>query len=418
MKNYLILFSIILVICAPLFKKGFYTSQDGEHHLIRTVNFAGELKKGNFFPGWINNLNKGLGYPIFYFAYPLPYYLTGIINILGFSAIDSLKTTFVLATAASVLIFWHWSENMTATLIFAFTPYRFLNLYVRASLGEIVFIPMVLGAFLGVKNKNPFLVSLFLVLMLLSHLQLSLIFIPILILYSRNFIKSIFAGLLLSLFFWLPAIWLLPLTKHVQTLQFLPYQHIPGIAKLIYSKWDFGFSPNGMSFQIGLAQILILILTVYYRPKRLFLALNLFAIFLMTELSVFIWKNPLFYQIQFPWRLLMVPMILTPFLLPKRIPKFITIFLIILAIYSNRNHIRINQTLYENVNDSYFLNNAGTTTATSDEFMPLVSKSQFINQPIIFWSRLISGVSLLVWGLLLLKSRYEPICNHNRPESF
>ncbi len=414
MKNYLILFSIVLVICAPLFKKGFYTSQDGEHHLVRTVNFASELKKGNFFPGWIDDLNKGLGYPIFYFAYPLPYYLTGIINILGFSAINSLKTIFVLATAASVLIFWHWSENMTASLIFAFTPYRFLNLYVRASLGEIVFIPMVLGAFLAIKNKNPILVSLFVFLMLLSHLQLSLIFIPILILYSRNFLISIMSGLLMSTFFWLPAVWLLPLTKHARTLQFLPYEHIPGIAKLIYSKWNFGFSPKGMSFQIGLAQIIILIFAIYSHHKKLFLTINLVAIILMTELSIFIWENPLFYQIQFPWRLLMVPMILIPFLLPKKIPKLVAILLVILAIYSNRNHIRVNQTVYENTPDQYFLNNTGTTTATPDEFMPRVSKSQFISQPVIFWSRLISGASLLVWVLLLLKSNYATLGIHHR----
>lgn len=403
MKNYLIIFSLVLAICAPLFRSGFYTSQDGPNHLQRIISFKNELLWGNWLPGWVDELNNGKGYPIFYFTYPMPYYLTSLVNL---SAIDSLKTILIFATVFSLIFFWKWTDNIAATILFALTPYRFLNLYVRAALGEIVFLPFLLGVFWAIKSKRQWLVTPFVAGMILSHLQLSLIFIPIILIYSYKNYQHLIWGMLMSTFFWLPAVGQLPLTKHFQTLQFIPLEHIPGILKLLYSKWGFGFSPNGMSFQLGIAQIIILIISLFNKEKWNLKFVVLISILLMTEVSSLIWQIPFLSQIQFPWRLLMIPMIFIPFFMTKKLPRIVVVLLCVVAIYTNRNYIRINLPVEE------FIPNQGTTTSTPDEFMPLVSKARFESSPYIFWSRIISSLAVMVWGVLLLKSRYGSFGGH------
>lgn len=415
MKAYLILFSLIIVACLPLFGLGFYTSQDGENHLVRITNFCSDLKSGNLFPGWVDSLNKGQGYPIFYFTYPLPYYLSCIPNLIGFSAVDSLKIILGLATLASVWLFWKWSQSLPAALIFLFTPYRFVNLYVRGALGEIVFLPFLIGAFWMAKRKSFLGISIFTTLMILSHLQLSLVFIPILVVYNFKIWKGLLTGMLLSAFFWLPALVLLALTKHSLVHQFQPSDHIPGILRLLYSKWNYGFSPDGISLQVGIIQWLVLIIATLKFKSKPILGIIFLAIFLMTGASSWIWKTGWFDWLQFPWRLLVIPMVLIPVLLPKSWPKLVLAIFLTMAIYSNRNHIRINQTVFEDVSDNYFLANEGTTTSTADEFMPLRSKEFFQTHPIILTSRAISLSALLAMGVIgLLKSKYGSFSRNYR----
>ena len=149
-----VLVILTFIILVPLFSKGFYTSSDGEHHLIRVARFKSLLASGVLYPRWDPQLNQSRGYPLFNFTYPLPYYTAAILGSVGLSIVDSLKVTLALFTFLSVILFYCWTRHLPATLLFLFTPYRFVNLYVRAALGEVAFLGILPLCFLSIDRKN------------------------------------------------------------------------------------------------------------------------------------------------------------------------------------------------------------------------------------------------------------------------
>jgi len=430
MKHFLILCSLFFLSLIPLFNSGFYTSPDGPSHLTKIAYFYQSLQNGNFFPGWVQGLNNTLGYPIFFFTYPLPYYAASLFKFLGFGTIDSLKIVMALATISGSLGIYFWvlqifkKKNLAlvAAILYLFTPYRFLDFYVRVAFGEVVFLGLVPWLFLSKAT------SLITALLVLSHLQLSAIFLPLALLYKSS-LRSQILGLGLAAFFWLPAVLLLPLTKFSQTVQFIPSQHLATIQQIIYSSWGFGFSKpgpiDGMSFQLGVVNWLVLLfstlLLFFKRNKLLIISLLICwtSLILITSSPFGFWNLPQVQSLQFPWRLLALPLIFVPFLTANILSKFKSnlpiIFLIILAIYTNRNHIRVNLPQFENFQDKDFLMTNTTATATPDEFMPIIlnpdTREVFENHSSIFYGRLISLVSLgiLTYGLISRHYRQKQI---------
>jgi uncharacterized membrane protein len=429
--NLIIILTFSVLVCAPLFSSGFFTSHDGSSHLIKSFYFSKIIFSGHW-PGWVDELNYSLGYPTFYFTYPFPYLLNCFWRLFTVSTVDSLKITLFISTFISGLFFFLWGTKiasqkiaLVATIIYLFTPYRFLNLYVRMAFGEIIFLGLLpLTLYLLEKGRFKQL-SISFAALLLAHLQLSEIFLPFLIGYvlvrrlnSYFVIKSWFVGMGLSAFFWLPAVVLLPLTKFSTVAQFVA-SHLVTVRQLLYSGWDFGFSgsgiSDGMSFQIGIVNWLIVCLSTIlaFKAKPLakyFIVIFWLAVILMTYSPFGFWNLAITQSIQFPWRLLGLAALITPGLLlflPKN-HKLFLIGLVIIVLYTNRNHIRINTAEFIHVSDDYFFQTNTTATATPDEFMPVIQdKSVFINHPIIPVSGVISLFSLAV--LVLFKKTYEQI---------
>ena len=79
----LIVFSLIFSIplLLPYFHSGFFPTHDGEWSVVRLTDMYRELKDLQFPARYSGNLNFGYGYPLFEFAYPLPYYLGFFIHI-------------------------------------------------------------------------------------------------------------------------------------------------------------------------------------------------------------------------------------------------------------------------------------------------------------------------------------------------
>jgi len=420
-KTHLLVISILTIVSlSPLFRDGFYTSSDGENHLIRIARFSSLLAGGNLYPRWDPVLNHGRGYPLFNFTYPLPYYVSSLFHFTNLSVVDSLKATFVLFTGASVLFFYLWTRHLPATVLFLFTPYRFVNLYVRAALGEVAFLGILPLCFLCIDKKNHLLLVISLSLLIFSHLQLSLIFIPILFLYSltnhsgKAFTTSLLLSLLVSSIFWLPALYLTGFTKYFSVHQFIPSQHLPTLRQLVYSPWGFGFSRSGLaddiSFQLGLATWVVLIISSlnisHLRSSRKLVLVTVWSSLVFMSTNLFgLWDWPIFQSIQFPWRLLMIPLIFIPYVFSGlNTSKTFTVFVIILAIYVNRNHIRTNLPQFVSIPDSQFITSQQTATSTPDEFMPKVFNSStsyiFSSSPVIIISQSISLLAVVLYGII------------------
>src|SRR3989338_1963749 len=142
-KYYLVLIALSLIALWPFFKKGYFETHDGEWIVIRFSAFHQTLASGQFPVRFVDRLNNNYGYPVLNFLYPLPFYLSEVPKTIGFGFVDSVKITFIISSVFSVVtMFWALSQyfskyaSLAGSIIYLFIPYRFIDLYVRGSLGE------------------------------------------------------------------------------------------------------------------------------------------------------------------------------------------------------------------------------------------------------------------------------------------
>lgn len=350
-----ILFSIIAAF--PLLHKGLPPTHDGEYHVVRFFLFDEALRDGNLYPRWAAHLNNNFGVPLFTFVYPLPNYIATFFHAFGISFIDSFKLEMFVAILAGGMFFYLWAKEfwgrlggIVSSVFYTFSPYHFVDVYVRGSVGEVwalAFFPAFLWAYtLFVRSKHKiYLVfsSLFLALIIFSHNILALMFfifslsyVVLLIYKEKNKTHLIFntffimlLGLGLSAIFWLPAIYE---TKFVTGLKvFDVFSHFPDLYQLLIPSWGSGFSAGGLqnelSFQIGVANLIAVFLSLIvilwqilkknskYIYAIFFLIWFVFIFYLMLEISLPVWKIvPFMNYFQFPWRLLSLEILFASFL--------------------------------------------------------------------------------------------------------
>jgi len=341
-----------------LLHKGLPPTHDGEYHVVRFYEFYQTLQDGDWYPRWAPDLNNGFGVPLFNYVYPLPNYIASIFHFLGFSFIDSFKLNTFFALILSSVFFYLWAKGfwgrmggIVGAIFYTYSPYHFLDIYIRGSVGEVwalAFFPAFLWSitkFIKYRIKTFFSLSfLFLALIIFSHNILALMFLPFsltyivfLIYHSKdkkylilNTFYIILLGLGLSAIFWLPAIF----EKHyVVGLEVFGFEnHFPDLYRLIIPSWGSGFSgdlADQISFQIGIANWVVVLLSLFLAPSLHLLSLRVrvraiifffliwffLIFFLMLKVSLPIWKIvPFMNYFQFPWRLLSLEILVASFL--------------------------------------------------------------------------------------------------------
>ncbi len=425
----IVLLLIVLSIPAvkDLFKPGAYTSHDLTHHIVRTIHMDKILSQGQFPPRWTDELNYGYGYPLFLFNYPLPSMMAVGIHHLGVDYIWSVKLTLALSMVLSAIfayilfayLWWDRRAGLVSALFYLYAPIRFLNVYVSATFGNAVafmFVPLIFYAIVkasrGEATKASTLAgALSLTGLMLSHNIMALMFLPIIglffLLYATRYsLLAVGLGLGLSAWFWLPATLEKRLLRYDTTLVGFYQAHWPTLRQLIRSPWGYGFSHPGteldaMSFQIGLAHLLVIgvsLILVFARRRlaklNIFFLLIFFAsVFLMLEVSNPVWKTvPWLPYLQMPWRLLAVSVFAAAALagwvvvnLPRK--TLVASLLSLAVIIANRNHWRINQVF--DPGENYYLAINNTTTMASehlpqgadkfDNFPPATAKLEFLS---------------------------------------
>lgn len=386
-KKYWGLIIVVVLGVIPLLDllhPGLPITHDGQDHVARIANFYTSLMQGNLIPRWAGNLNWGYGHPILMFLYPLPSYCASFFHFVGFSFVDSFKLVMALAFIASGVTMYLWVRKflgeyagILAGVLYMFAPYRFVDLYVRGDIGEHVaflFPPLILYFLLLLKKSKTtiqkysygVLVGLSIAGLVLAHNAVSLMFLPFIFIYIlylfyetrsiKNLIFSgftILLGLLLSAFFWVPALF-----EGKYTLRDIVTGHgeyasrFVNIQSLIYGPWNYG-QTGQFTVQIGIIQIAALLafpfVLIYLYKKRtkqslLYILVFLYlvvGIFVMLPVSQFIWMHiSLLQKFQFPWRFLGIVVFATAVLaaffvslFKERVQKMIIIVLIILTIF-------------------------------------------------------------------------------------
>jgi len=406
---------IIILLFLPavwsLFHPGFFPSDDGEWMVVRLSDFHRSFVSGQIPVRWAARLNYEYGYPVFNFLYPLSLYFGEFFHLLGFGFVNSIKIIFILSFFLSAIFmflftreFWGDLGGLISAVFYAYAPYRFLDVYVRGSIGEAVsfiFVPLIFWMIYKLSQRKKWLYVVIGAFgyagLIMSHNIMAMIFSLVLVFYigfcwiSSNkkfslltsYFLLLILGLGLSCFFWLPAFYDKQFTilDKVTVAQF--WEHFPTLSQLIIPSWGYGPSipgPNDFaSYQIGIAHILVVVLMVValWKLQALFF-LSIFVIFffLMLSFSTPIWKIvPMLWRVQFPWRLLAITTftsaVLSGAVVQLAKPKFkiaLTGLVIVLVVLVNYRYAK--PEYFVNRGEEFYSTNEATTTV-KDEYMPI-----------------------------------------------
>ncbi len=323
---------------------GFYEPQD-LHHIADIYQMHQAFVSGQFPPRWGPDYLYGLGYPLFNFYYLMPFYLGALFYTLTNNLRFSFEAVIVFTTSIGTIGFYLFLRNhfskisaILGAVVFTYTPYRAVQIFVRGSMGELLAIslmPWIIYLFekyLATNKYRWFIYALVAsVSMILSHNYFWVLifgFIGLYILIRKILLREIwsvwkyatllFFSLGATAFWWLPALYEQNLLKS-QT-PFLLIDHFPFIKQLLTPYWGYGASvwgpDDGMSFQLGLINISFVIISVFLfvsigkskKNRNIFgwsIAGFILCLFFMNIRSLFLWKLIPFYNFfQFAWRLL------------------------------------------------------------------------------------------------------------------
>ena len=432
------IYLLILLISAlfatkALFYSGYYTSHDGWHQVARLYHFDKAIHDRHFPPQWAGGLLNGAGYPLFLFSYHLPWYIAEPFVLFGFSIFDAIKATFIVGFLLSgILMFFYlkdmWTDEAAflGSFLYLWVPYRFLNIFVRAALGEascFIFLPLVFWSLYrlqnGLNRKFVIVGAVGVAGLILSHAMIVYLVSISTLLYFLTLLSQtkrkkdyvlhtlsvLLLGFGLSAYYIIPAIFYQPSTMFTQIMKGLYKADFVDISRLVYSPWGFGFStpgPGAMSLQLGIAQWLTLITSVsmiifsiinikknkygnWFMPLTIVFSL-LISIFLMLKPSLPFWQMvDRFIIVDFPWRMLAVVVFLISILAgwmvhaisDKRLQTMFIISMILIALYTNRNYLRVNE--YTNIPLELYIASEKTSN-THDEYLPKWANREFLNK--------------------------------------
>ena len=145
LKKYLPLLLLLLLSVltfSTLLRPGYFPMHD-DQQAIRLFEMDKCIKDGQIPCVWTPDLGYGYGYPQFNYYGPLPYYVMEVFHLGGLGFLDSVKAAFIFSVVLSALgmyllgnaLWGKWGGFLSA-ILFAFAPYRAVDMYVRGAAGE------------------------------------------------------------------------------------------------------------------------------------------------------------------------------------------------------------------------------------------------------------------------------------------
>lgn len=188
-KTYIILIFVFMISIMWLITKGLPWQQDVEFHYTRIVGLANSIKNHDYL-ALIHDTLYGHGYAngIFYSNFYL--YIPAILCCFGMSYIHSIKLLYILINLATILIMFLVSKKFTKkdsialiiTVLYMFSSYRMLDIFVRGALGEMLafmIIPLIILGIYEIIYGNYhkwYYFSIGFVLLLVAHLISTFLF--------------------------------------------------------------------------------------------------------------------------------------------------------------------------------------------------------------------------------------------------
>lgn len=190
------------VLCLPCLFYGLPSGANAPTHVRYQHHFSHQFWNGEGYPRWLAEANKGYGSPIFVVQYPLPYFVTALLNPITSFPSESRETRelglFVfLALAGAGLASWFWFRQFTrplaatlAAIVYMAMPFIMQDgIYARTAIGELctfIWMPLALSMCesMYVKRSALFVLSGAFALLIASNLLAAALFAPVLTIYA------------------------------------------------------------------------------------------------------------------------------------------------------------------------------------------------------------------------------------------
>jgi len=154
----LLLTAFAVAIFVPLARVDWFWGDERTSYILRTVEWAAELRAGVLYPRWCPDFYGGYGSPLFMFYGPVIYGLAGFLTAMGTDVVHALKVVVLLGCLASAwgayaLVLKECRQRDAALLgavAFLAAPYFSGNVYSRGDLGEfscLALLPSVLALY-------------------------------------------------------------------------------------------------------------------------------------------------------------------------------------------------------------------------------------------------------------------------------
>ncbi len=371
-----VLLAFATLLAAPLSAPGYFMfAHDARHTVYFMQMFDAALRDGALFPRWAADMVFGYGYPVWLILAPLPYYGAEFFHLLGLDFPASIKAVEAVGWFAGALgMYWFAARVMdkhaglVAAIAYLFVPYHVVDLYVRGAMAEFlafVFPPFVLwGLYQIFSTRRAFYIPLTALAygaMLLTHVQMTVLFSPVIAGYmlvlwlsgrsrntehrtettqspnhpitqSPNHLITASPLLRASLaIVWgvaLAAVFFVPILLEQKYLTndpliggFFNFRlHFVNPSQLLSPFWGYGYAgTNGndqFSLQLGIMPLFFATLALFTLKRGdkisaqifYFALVTLGAVFAMLAISTPLWElaAPIVAFTQFPWRVLFV----------------------------------------------------------------------------------------------------------------
>ena len=437
MKNWhyiLIIIVFSLIGSKALFHPGLFTAHDIWHQVARLYHYYQAVQDGQFLPSWIGTLANGYGYSLFIFSYHLPWIIGIPLLQFGLDIPSTIKGLLSISYLLSGIFMYLFVKSLLknsqaaflSAILYMWAPYHFLVIFVSAAMGiafVFTFLPLLLLGINLIRSQNnlgPLILAIGASGIILSHIMHLIFLFPLILIFytwglnisrsKSNFIRNTFFGVCLGLaissFYIIPATYYNQFTKvnSAGEQKKLYESNFVNFKQLVYSKW--GVSPiknnakdGEISFQIGIAQWLSIIggiillslgkISNNFKKLTIYILLGfILSIFLMLDLSKPIWKLlNIFVFLDYPFRLILPSLFLGSLFagivfihLKKNLQVPFLLLVIAVALYTNRNHINVNQ--YTDIPISTYIDSE-ITTNSFHEYLPINADSRLLGEPYI-----------------------------------
>jgi len=315
-----VLIAAALILCGPVLWRGAPDlSHDAPGHARWMSLFCQQFWGGEAYPRWLSDENGGLGGAAFFFYPPLPFYAgCSVWPALAEHDPAGWRTaglSFSLAMLLSGLTAYLWLRDLAGgraalfgALIYLLAPYHAaIDLYARGALGEIwsfVWMPLVLWLVDRTARGERWAfqgLAVSFALLLLSHLPVTLIFAPVVLLWAIRDRGLLRVSAALALGAGLAAVYVAPAMLTQSNIRMGDFS-----AGFYDYRASWIFKPPFNAFRIAVWAVSIgtaAYAATLFRFSRFYFALGVAALFFMTPLSGPVWWSirPL-KILQFSWR--------------------------------------------------------------------------------------------------------------------
>lgn len=365
------------VMLLPIFRPGMVVTDDGNWMVIRLSAFYQSLREGQFPVRFLGRLNQSYGYPVANFLYPGFLYIGSVLHAIGLPFQSSIEAIIIGSVLIGALFIFLWLKktysawaSTIGALSYVFMPYLMFDIFKRGSIGEIFVLGIMPIAMYAISCGYTWLIPPAIFLIIIGHNTLAVFFIPFLLLYigirkQWKALVSVFLGIGMAAFFWLPM---------------LVERNLVAFDTTVISNPGAYFSMSN-SIILSSVPVIIAAFVVLFHPKMkkdrttlLFIIAVFGSIFFATKLSAWFWRIAEFVKfIQFPFRFLSYVVIAGPWLVAGALDLMkrgkLVIILCSVAVFFGVWNVQYfpSQSIVEP--EGYFTTNEATTTV-HDEYLP------------------------------------------------